>query len=129
MRLSRMTTRRWMIAVAVAGLVMGGIISGVRLTRRRDFFLSRMRYHAAFERWHVQQEPLARHLLREIEQSIEKARHSRSEEPYRTLLEHDRRIVTGLIRTLAYHTAMTRKYRHAARYPWLLVEPDQPPPE
>jgi hypothetical protein len=28
-----------------------------------------------------------------------------------------------------YHHAMKWKYRHAARYPWLPVEPDPPEPE
>ena len=35
MRLRRMTTRRWMIAVAVFGLVMGGVASAVRLAKLR----------------------------------------------------------------------------------------------
>lgn len=30
-------------------------------------------------------------------------------------------------RLQAYWVAMARKYRHAARYPWLSVEPDPPP--
>jgi hypothetical protein len=29
---------------------------------------------------------------------------------------------------VAYHAAMARKYRHAASYPWLPVEPDTPEP-
>jgi hypothetical protein len=29
---------------------------------------------------------------------------------------------------LAYHDLMHRKYAHAARYPWLPLEPDPPPP-
>ena len=50
MRLPRMTTRRWMVAVAVVGLAMSGIMGGVRLKRRRDSFLGRLRYHALIER-------------------------------------------------------------------------------
>jgi hypothetical protein len=42
MRLPRMTTRRWMVAVAVVGLLMGGY----RLKQRHDDFLSRAQYHA-----------------------------------------------------------------------------------
>jgi hypothetical protein len=45
MRLPRMTTRRWMIAVSVVGLVMGGIVGGVRLKRRHDYYLSRAQHH------------------------------------------------------------------------------------
>jgi putative exporter of polyketide antibiotics len=46
MRLPRMTIRRWMVVVAVVGLVMGGMIGGYRLKRRRDGFVIRVRYHA-----------------------------------------------------------------------------------
>lgn len=30
--------------------------------------------------------------------------------------------------SIAYHESLRRKYEHAARYPWLGVEPDPPPP-
>ncbi len=45
----RMTTRRWMIAVAVVALAMGGFVGGVRLKRRRDAFLARIRFHEPTE--------------------------------------------------------------------------------
>jgi hypothetical protein len=32
-------------------------------------------------------------------------------------------------RLATYRAAMVRKYRHAAGYPWLPVEPDPPEPE
>jgi hypothetical protein len=35
----------------------------------------------------------------------------------------------SLKRLEAYHAAMTAKYEHAARYPWLPVAPDPPEPE
>jgi hypothetical protein len=38
MRLPRMTTRRWMIAVAVFGLAMGGIAYALRLERLRVYY-------------------------------------------------------------------------------------------
>ena len=44
------------------------------------------------------------------------------------MLERSRQDVAGMTRGWAYHTAMVRKYRHAARYPWLPVEPDPPNP-
>jgi hypothetical protein len=46
MRLPRMTTRRWMIAVLVFGLGMGAIVGGDQLKRRRNYFLYRARFHA-----------------------------------------------------------------------------------
>ena len=45
MRLLRMTTRRWMIAVAVVGSLMGGAIGGMRLKRWHDYFLARVQQH------------------------------------------------------------------------------------
>jgi hypothetical protein len=39
MGLPRMTTRRWMIAVAVVGLLLGAIVGGRRLKQRRDYYL------------------------------------------------------------------------------------------
>ena len=32
-------------------------------------------------------------------------------------------------RRAAYHASLKRKYERAARYPWLPVEPDPPPPK
>jgi hypothetical protein len=40
MRLPRMTTRRWMIAVAGFGLAMGGAAYAVRLAHRRAYYHS-----------------------------------------------------------------------------------------
>src|SRR5271155_4487472 len=39
MRRSRMTTRRWMVAVAVVGLLLGVVVEGRRLKQRRDYYL------------------------------------------------------------------------------------------
>jgi hypothetical protein len=51
MRLSRMTTRRWMVAVAIVGLVSGGTIE---LVRRRQRFLRAYREQALAEfEWSV----------------------------------------------------------------------------
>jgi hypothetical protein len=32
-------------------------------------------------------------------------------------------------RLIEYHASMARRYRHAARHPWLPVEPEPPAPE
>ena len=45
MRIPRMTTRRWMIAVAIVGLLMGGYM----LKRRYYDFSSRARFHVERE--------------------------------------------------------------------------------
>jgi hypothetical protein len=49
MRLTRMAARRSMIAVVVIGLVMGGIVGGLRIEWRHDDFQSRARFHTELE--------------------------------------------------------------------------------
>ena len=97
MRLPRMTTRRWVVVVALVGLLMGGAIGGIRLKQRHDYFLSCARYHSAFEGYR------------------------------RNVAQHDHDPV--LARMIDYNAMMARKYREAARFPWLPVEPDSPEPE
>jgi hypothetical protein len=103
MRLPRMTTRRWMVAVALAGLAMGRAIDGVRLKRRHDDFTARAQHHeqieAMFRSWGRTTSSRLKYLQPDISQNRD------------------------------YHAAMANKYRHAARYPWLPVEPDQEEPE
>jgi hypothetical protein len=44
------------------------------------------------------------------------------------IADDERRLLWGR-RVSAWHQAMTKKYQHAAYYPWLPVEPDLPEPE
>jgi hypothetical protein len=108
MRLTRMTTRRWMVAVAVVGLLLATALSGYRLKQRRDHILSRAQRHkhnAAF--------------LMQVCETHRIIRTHWSRDDY----------LIALCRISSYHAAMAAKYRHAARYPWLPVEPDPPEPE
>jgi hypothetical protein len=106
MRLPRMTTRRWMVAVGIVGLLMSTALSGYRLKQRRDDYLSRAQLHSAefFMRAHKT------HLI------------------IRTHRNRDDYLDTQCLIS-GYHAAMASKYRHAALYPWLPVEPDPPEPE
>jgi hypothetical protein len=56
MRLPRMTTRRWMIVIAIVGLALGLVIGGFRLQRRQSEFLARAQRHAKMEALYWQQE-------------------------------------------------------------------------
>jgi hypothetical protein len=119
MRLPRMTTRRWMAAVGVIGLVMGGIAGGMRLRRRHDYFLFQAGYFSAME-------------IACQERKVIFVRHI--EYPY-YLLEGTERERSRLHKAIArqdqlipYYAAMARKYRHATHHPWLPVQPDPPPP-
>lgn len=100
MRLPRMTTRRWMVVVAIIGLAMGGIVGGFRMGRRRDDFLKRARYHRSMEM------------------------------AYRTFRPTPTWVMTPRVsETTAHYATMANKYRYAAQYPWLPVEPDPPEPQ
>src|SRR4051812_1471105 len=111
MRLPAMTTRRWMIAVAVVALVMGGYC----LKRRRDDFLWRVRVHTEEATWRLEDSVMLCSRAINSMDDIELARLKR-----RTVI---------LPQLIAYHKALAQKYWGAARYPWLPVEPDTPEPK
>ena len=62
MRLPRMTTRRWMIDVAVVAMLVGWIVGAEWLRRRRDEFLSRAT--ASRDRGHLECELAPRSIWR-----------------------------------------------------------------
>jgi hypothetical protein len=93
MRLPRMTTRRWMIAVAVVGIVLG-----VTIERRNRFRTIAAHHQAEFKKLVSQG-----HLF-----------------PFPGSGD-------AVWRPLEWHESMRLKYEHAARYPWLPVDPDPPP--
>jgi hypothetical protein len=104
-----------MIAVGVVGLLMGGCIGGYRLKRWHDDFSARAQDHARLE-----------FLYRTMGSDIIGFLEKQADLHERTNLGHLR---ACLPRKIAYQEAMTRKYRRAANYPWLPVEPDPPSPE
>ena len=119
----RMTTRRWMAAVAVVGLLMGGSVVGYRLKRRYDYFL-------AYFRKHAQMEEYLRHAEAFKGDAAEPAYGATTDfERMNTLLMQRRHNQALWSRMVDYHVLMARKYRHATCYPWLPVEPDPPKPE
>jgi hypothetical protein len=115
MRLPRMTTRRWMVAVALVSIPLSGYKSR-QLKQRHDYFLSRLEYHARREDEAVGWERTDRIMVER-----EKRAGSRCDD----LRRHLDQISQGV----EYYSALARKYRRAARYPWLLVEPDPPEPD
>jgi hypothetical protein len=102
MRLPRMTTRRWMLAVAVVALLMGIVgeaIRELRLARRYGEFARGYRFGLDLNRGERVAIPGG---------FIQSA---------------------GSPRLADYYAEMYWKYERASRYPWLPVEPDPPPPE
>jgi hypothetical protein len=107
MRLPRMTTRRWMAAVAVVAFA----IAAGQMWRRSIEYAGRARRYAMTERY-----------LRETEAIVSKIKPS--DRPFGA---HTPRV--GLPVMIAHFADLRRKYEHAARYPWVPVEPDPPAPE
>ena len=104
MRPPLMTTRRWMVVVAVVALL-------CLLEHRRRSFESLAAYH---------QSKLARFIIWQSLDDLTVVR----------LFRRDHKPpATGEAKVATWHEAMARKYRQAARNPWLPVEPDAPEPE
>jgi hypothetical protein len=130
----RMTTRRWMVAV----VAVGSSIGGYKLWRRRCDFLDRAWRHEAvgetyraFERGKREQAGGDKTVL---EGHFSSVRVDGSNDPFCTkeFAAGTARIADGQTtpaEEIAHQTAMPEKYRRAARYPWLPVEPDPPEPE
>jgi hypothetical protein len=105
-----MTTRRWMIVVAVVALS----IAAEQMRRKSAHYRERIERHAKIER--ACRETAARLPLMKPSDFA----------PYCGQMV---RAMLRSPRLAAYHADLRRKYEHAARYPWLFVEPDPPEPE
>jgi hypothetical protein len=112
MRLPRMTTRRWMVAVAGVGLVFG--VGRLLVLRQR--YLGEAAQHAGFRAY----------LLRTPENiAYWESRWTSQREGRPASCPWPAK--PPFVPAIAdYHEAMRLKYEHAARYPWLSVEPDPP---
>jgi hypothetical protein len=109
MRFPRMTTRRWMVVVAVVALSFVG-----EQTRRR----------AARFRLLAQRHAKIESSLRTIAARLSLMKPS----SYRQLCGQMSRVVRMSPELVEYHAALRLKYERAARYPWLAVELDPPEP-
>jgi hypothetical protein len=104
----RFTVRGLMIAVAVAAVAAVGHTANVILTKRSIVFRAKAD-------WHAQCFATAIRILEDnAAYADDQARHN---------------VQRGIGAWLNYHDSLENKYRRAARYPWLPVEPDPPEPE
>jgi hypothetical protein len=108
MRLPQMTTRRWMIAVAVVGLLLGTAVMGRRLKQRRDYCLQQARNQAWIENHFCSME----------------SRLASNSPPQRFTIISDGHIHQA-DSVAAYFAERKEFYLHAASRPWLSVPPDQ----
>jgi len=124
MRLPRLTTRRLMVLVALAGVSLG---TGLEVSRR----LRRSIHYAQLEIEALGETTLGLQQARLMANSIDRTAFtpslssSRAELSVRSWHRHaDRNRARA-----AWANAMRRKYRFAAFYPWLPVAPDPPEPK
>jgi hypothetical protein len=126
MRLPRMTMRRWMIAVAIAGVLLGTAVWGRRLKQQRDYYLKQANFHARLERFF---------------RSVEKMFPTRVASGGRSLKDVSGMMVrSGFVPALVvvgehtylagglarHHAELKEKYLHFASRPWLSVPADPP---
>jgi hypothetical protein len=107
-----MTTRWWMLAVAVVAILLFGLEMGLRSRRfarlaanHSDVAVEHFGTQMALGGWPPQLHDLSFAELSRVQ-----------------ILCRARALVN-------YHSGLTQKYERAARYPWLPVEPDLPEPE
>jgi hypothetical protein len=108
MRLPRMTTRRWMVAVAIVAVGIGTWM-----------LIERSRSYAALGSLHAESEKECRRIVEAFEGS--------RFDP--VIWGEALALVRRSRKLLPYHAALRRKYERASRRPWLPVEPDPPEPQ
>ena len=133
MRLTRMTTRRGMIAVAVAGSLMGA----AQLKRRHDYCSARLPTHAEMDEFLHNAGAFLREAARLEDGSLRPPRgHESLRDP--VMIEFSEIDTPRMVRDqnpvgwssmVEYHAEMVRKYGRAAGSPWLVIEADPPEPE
>jgi hypothetical protein len=107
MRLPRMSTRRWMKAVAVLGLSFGAVVFGDRFNQRRHYCLQQASMYARMENW-----------LRPIDPSLVSVSCARL--PPIVLNGHTYQADT----VAAYYVQLKRIHLRVASRPWLSLPPE-----
>lgn len=112
MRLPRITTRRWMIAVAVVGIALGTVET---LRRRNSFYNARASYHA--------REAVT---FTEEAESLWVCGTGRSRADIEILSKKVEQEKVRLKQMALSHNRMATEYQHAALQPWRSVVPAHP---
>src|SRR5436309_1037307 len=111
MRLARFRLRTMMVAVAVVSIAWVGAIRVLDLLELRDMY---RRFEHEFGREGMLETAIAS--VRRLVSDSRRPHMLRAYVPLRS-------------GRAAYYAALRRKYERAARYPWLPVAPDPPPPQ
>lgn len=153
MRFPTMTTRRWMVVVATVALIAGAGIEANRLFTLSKYFRARASEAAADEQELRQQGVALRDSLAEWLRHSEpngqefkklsSARITRglsSDEEARlelvtgflisnkSVADDSQRLIAANNACIKHFARLRQKYDHAARRPWIAVEPDPPAP-
>ncbi len=136
----RFTVQKLMLVVALAGLAMGGGIAAYRLWRLSSEYARKAQLYQASE---ANFRKLAAFYLENAEHDGEAAAQvsaveTSDEKLIRELDQHadqsklwaarSRENAAECATMAVSYAALSRKYERAARYPWLTVDPDPPPP-
>jgi hypothetical protein len=129
MRLPRMTTRRWMVAVAVLAVGIAGYDEITRCIRSRDYYLFRASTHTIRAELHRGMPTDAERRLIMLKKNAAPFREGSEGRAYwlKQVASWERRC-DGHRRQADYHGALAHKYAHAATRPWWTVAPDPPEP-
>jgi hypothetical protein len=124
MSLPRMTTRRWMVAVAIVGLF-------CLMEHRRRAFASLAAYHESrvVARMCVRYRKYLGRAIRRPDLTpgmLIRSLDGKQDYVYFDLA--GKVMTTDEVKGAIRHEALAPKYRYAARHPWLPVEPDPPEP-
>jgi hypothetical protein len=122
MRLPRMTTRRWMVVVAIVALA----FEGIRVKRWHDYCLDRAAGHAMLESEGLRGEGVHRRYLDYDEQHY--PRTAGEADPWEKWRRREESQARSNHRFAEHHARMGRKYGHAAWRPWESVPLDPPLP-
>lgn len=116
MGLPRMTTRRWMIVIVALAALFWVAVEVPRLSTLRSLYLG---VAEKYGYWETRFNGLIA-----IRQDLDyyAVWQPRGPEPSPARLARMKAMA-------AYYGMMRKKYERAARYPWLPIEPDPPPPE
>jgi hypothetical protein len=120
MRFPRMTTRRWMIAVAGFGVLLFGL--RVFVSSRNYRILAEL--HAAREASYWVRAEQAANRRDWAAQQVELAGSSSSSDRWKRTVSALEPVVLDMRRRAAHESQLKRKYRQAAARPWRSVPPE-----